>query len=59
MGDLILLPLVSLGLVFEQLKSGSDERIVVTAIVLKVVLMQVNDVRANGVQEILKKNQEM
>ena len=54
MRNLILLPLVSLGLVLLQLHLCPDERVVVSAVELESAFRQVDHVGANTVHEILE-----
>ena len=54
MRDLILLPLVPLGLVLQELEASLNEGVVVAAVVLEVALVQVDGLRAHGVEEILQ-----
>ena len=54
-GDLVLLPLVALGLVLLQLGLGPHEGVVVTAVDVEAPLVQVDDVRANSVHEVLNR----
>jgi hypothetical protein len=53
--DLVLLPLVALGLILQLLDPGLHEGVVVASVVLEVVFVQVNDLGADGVQKVLGK----